>query len=333
MIPVPGYEVVAELGRGGFATVYRARQLSVGRDVAIKLLSDPDPPPDLVRRFTRESRAVGALSWHPHIATVIDAGATTDGRAFIAFELLTGGSLDDAIAAGPLSWRQAVAAMIQIADAVEAAHRADVLHRDIKPANILRDRFGHAKLADFGIASMQDGTKTATGAFAVTVAHAAPEIFDGTGATPMVDVYALGSTLHTLIAGRAPFQPPTGEGLLASIGRIASQPAPRLASTLAPAEVADVAVAALAKNPDDRWPSAGAFGRALQAAQRIVGEPVTAMPIVDDDPVDDPRAAATTVTIEQPPTSPGETSQPEWFVETALPPAPGADDIAEPEWF
>lgn len=339
VISVPGYEIVDELGRGGFATVFRATQLAVGRDVAIKVLSDPDPPADMVRRFTRESRAVGALSWHPHIATIFDAGTTPDGRAYIAFELLTGGSLEDAIALRPMSWADAVAATIQVTDAVEAAHRADVLHRDIKPANILRDRFGQAKLADFGIASMQDGTKTATGSIAVTVAHAAPEIFDGAGATPLVDVYALGSTLHNLITGSAPFAPLPGEGLIASIGRIATQPVPALDP--APGLVADIVARALAKDPADRWASAADLGRALQRAQIELGLSSTSMPIVDDDRPDhagaETRPIDLTTASPAPRVPPQDSSEPEWF---AAPPATTADaaatedsDYAEPEWF
>ncbi|MEM7093457.1 MAG: serine/threonine-protein kinase [Actinomycetota bacterium] len=339
MTSVPGYDLEGELGRGGFATVYRATQRSIGRAVAIKLISDPDPPEDTIRRFTRESRAVGALSWHPNIAAVIDAGSTDDGRAFIVFELLSGGSLEDAIVNRPLDWPEAVDAMVQVADAVEAAHRSDVLHRDIKPANILRDRFGKAKLADFGIASMQDGTKTATGAVAVTVAHAPPEVFLGVASTAASDVYALGSTLHNLIAGTAPFAPPPGESLLASIGRIANESPPRLSPSLAPAAVGDVIVTALAKEPAERFSSAGHFGRALQRAQRELGRPVTAMPIVDEDPAESPREPRT------PATRVVDTrAEPDWFPpsntgehnvgDTVVDPSQtDTADIAEPEWF
>ena len=285
MTTIDGYTDLEVIGRGGFAVVYRARQQSVGRDVAIKLLTDPSPDDDLVRRFKRESQAVGALSWHPHIAAVVDAGATTLGQAYIVFELLSGGSLEEQIAGGPMLWPEAVASMIRIADAVEAAHRADVLHRDIKPANILLDRLGVAKLGDFGIASMQDGNKTETGMLATTIAHAAPELFDGQTASTATDVYALGSTLHNLVTGLPPFLTGQGERIGAVIARVASEPPPRPDPSAVPEPVATVIAHALAKQPQYRPRSAAAFGQALQQAQEELGQPVTAMPVTDRRPV------------------------------------------------
>jgi len=284
MTEIDGYTDLEEIGRGGFAVVYKAQQVSVGRDVAIKLLTDPSPDDDLVRRFKRESKAVGALSWHPNIAAVVDAGSTDAGQAFIVFELLRGGSLEDRLAQAALSWQEAVASMIQVADAVEAAHRADVLHRDIKPANILLDRLGVAKLGDFGIASMQDGTKTETGMLATTVAHAAPELFDGRPSSAATDIYALGSTLHTLVTGRQPFHPAKGERIATTIAQIVHNPPPRPDEAIVPAEVSNVIAHALAKQPQYRPRSAAAFGQALQAAQRKLGERVTAMPVSDNEP-------------------------------------------------
>jgi len=284
MIDIPGYRDFELIGTGGFAQVYKAHQLSVGREVAIKVLSDPAPDADLVRRFERESKAVGALSWHPNIAAVVDAGTTKVGQAWIGFELLTGGTLEDKIANGPMPWREAVASMIQIADAVEAAHREDVLHRDIKPANILLNRLGDAKLADFGIASMQDGNKTETGQLATTVAHAAPELFDGAPSSRATDVYALGSTLHNLVTGTAPFQPQAGSPIATVIRRIATDAPPTPDPELVPAPVAGVIAHALAKQPDYRPRSAHAFGQALQQIQRAAGLGVTAMPVSDAAP-------------------------------------------------
>lgn len=285
MTQIDGYTDLRMIGQGGFAIVYQARQVSVGRDVAIKLLTDPSPDDDLVRRFQRESQAVGALSWHPHIAAVVDAGSTALGQAYIVFELLQGGSLEERVEAGAIDWYEASASMIQVADAVEAAHRADVLHRDIKPANILLDRLGVAKLGDFGIASMQDGNKTATGILATTIAHAAPELFDGHAASPATDIYALGSTLHTLVTGVPPFEHGEGDRISAAIARIASEPPPRPDPERVPEQVATIIAHALAKQPEYRPRSAAAFGQALQQAQRELGRPVTAMPITDSEPI------------------------------------------------
>ena len=281
MTTIAGYSNLEVIGRGGFAVVYRADQESVGRQVAIKQLLDPTPDDDLIRRFQRESRAVGALSWHPHIAAVVDAGKTAAGQAYIVFEFLSGGSLEDRIAHGPMPWNDAVSSMIQVADAVEAAHRAEVLHRDIKPANVLLDRLGVAKLGDFGIASMQDGTKTETGMLATTVAHAAPELFEGRPASVATDVYALGSTLHNLVTGAPPFNPAGNERLVATMGRILTEPPPRPDPTIVPIQVADVIAHALAKQPEYRPRSAAEFGHALQQSQRELGVSVTAMPVSD----------------------------------------------------
>jgi serine/threonine protein kinase len=284
MIQIAGYDSFEILGRGGFAVVYKARQISIGREVAIKVLSDPMPDADLIRRFERESKAVGALSWHPNIAAVVDAGTTDQGQGYIVFELISGGSLDDRLASGPLSWVEALPAMIQVADATEAAHREHMLHRDIKPANILKSRIGDAKLADFGIASMQDGTKTETGMFATTVAHAAPELFDGAPSSRATDVYALGSTLHNLVTGRPPFTPTDGERIATTIKRIATEPPPRPDPATVPRQVAAVIAHALAKQPEFRPRSAVAFGKALQQVQRDHGLTVTPMSVGDKEP-------------------------------------------------
>jgi len=174
--------------------------------------------------------------------------------------------------------------MIQIADAVEAAHRADVLHRDIKPANILLDRLGVAKLGDFGIASMQDGNKTETGMLATTIAHAAPELFNGDPASAATDVYALGSTLHTLLAGDPPFLGSSGEQIAPTITRILHEPPPRLDESIAPPELTTVIAHALAKQPEYRPRTAGAFGHALQKVQDELGQPVTKMPVAGTAP-------------------------------------------------
>ncbi len=292
MTEISGFTDLEVIGRGGFAVVYKARQESVGRDVAIKLLTDPSPDDDLVRRFKRESQAVGALSWHPNIAAVVDAGSTVQGQAYIVFELLSGGSLEERIERGPMPWPEAVSSMIQVADAVEAAHRADVLHRDIKPANILLDRLGVAKLGDFGIASMQDGNKTETGVLATTIAHAAPELFDGYPASPATDVYALGSTLHNLVTGNAPFAAADGEGIGSVISRIATEPPPRPDPNVIPHQVATVIAHALAKQPEYRPRSAADFGHALQQVQRELGQRITTMPVADSTSAAQPAPAS-----------------------------------------
>ncbi|MEM7093223.1 MAG: protein kinase [Actinomycetota bacterium] len=281
---VAGYSDLRRIGAGGFAEVFRATQDSVGRDVALKLLHAGVADAETERRFARECRVVGALSWHPHIAAVLDAGVDGQGRSYLTFELLDGGSLGDRLeTTGPLAWNEAVRYAIQTADAVAAAHEQEVLHRDIKPDNVLLDRLGRAKLADFGIAQMHDGTKTATGVITATLAHAAPEVLTGEGATKLSDVYLLGSTLFELIAGHPPFGNAVGDDLFAAIHRIVSEPPPRLTSVVpgCPEDVAELIDRALRKDPAGRPQGAIAFGAALQVVQQRHSVAVTAMPFAD----------------------------------------------------
>jgi serine/threonine protein kinase len=281
---IPGYTNLEKIGAGGFAVVYSATQESVGRQVALKLLHNASADEDTERRFQRECRVVGSLSWHPHIAAVLDGGVDEDRRSYLAFELLTGGSLGDRLQeSGPIPWREAVVFAIQTADALAAAHEEHVLHRDIKPDNILIDRLGRAKLADFGIAAMRDGTQTKTGVITATLAHAAPEILNGKRATKLSDVYLLGSTLFELIAGEPPFGNGIGDDFFAAIQRIATEAPPTLVSRDGldvPVELSALVAQCLLKDPHERVESAGAFGMALREIQTQYNEPHTPMPFV-----------------------------------------------------
>ena len=152
---IPGHRVGGVLGSGGFATVYRAWQLAVGREVAVKvdnrvLLTERDR-----RRFFREVTAAGRLAGHPHVIDVYDAGTLDDGRPYLVMELCPAGSLNDVLHRhGPMEATRVRDIGIKIADALAAAHQAGVLHRDIKPANILVNRYGVVGLSDFGLASI-----------------------------------------------------------------------------------------------------------------------------------------------------------------------------------
>ncbi|MDQ3787024.1 MAG: serine/threonine protein kinase, partial [Actinomycetota bacterium] len=195
-VSVPGYEIVDALGRGGFGVVYRARQVTIDREVAIKvdtrvILDDRDQ-----RRFLREVRAAGRLSGHPHVVEIYDAGVLPDHRPYIVMELCPGGSLADRRA--PTPPREVAEIGQKIADALAAAHDLGVLHRDIKPANILIKRYGTVGLADFGLAAlMETGRDTSVTLAALTPAYAAPEQFHLAPPTPQSDVYALTATLYT----------------------------------------------------------------------------------------------------------------------------------------
>ncbi|MBI2168031.1 MAG: protein kinase [Actinobacteria bacterium] len=277
---VSGYTELAEIGRGGHAVVYRARQAAFDRVVALKVLARIDVDGQALRRFERECKAAGALSWHPHIVAVYDAGTTESGTPYLAMEYLEAGTFAGRLVSeGSLGWPEAVEVVVQTCGALETAHRAGTLHRDVKPENILIGPFGEARLADFGIAAVQQdpATLTSAGLVTATVAHAAPELFAGGRASPLSDVYSLGSTLFTLLTGRSAFVEPTDEMLAATILRLTTAPLPDLRSFGVPDAVARIVEWTMAKEPSERPESAEAFGRALQDLQRQSGQPVTDM--------------------------------------------------------
>lgn len=281
---VPGYGDLEKIGAGGFASVYRATQTAVGREVALKLLHHAIADEDTERRFERECVVVGSLSWHPHIAAILDAGVDEDGRRYLAFELLSGGSLGDRLEdSGPIAWSDAVMFGIQTADALAAAHEQDVLHRDVKPDNILLDRLGRAKLADFGIAAMRDGNQTKSGVITATLAHAAPEVLNGKRATKLSDVYLLGSTMFELIIGEPPFGKALGNDFFGAIQRISTEDPPTLTERTdgqVPAALSDLVARCLRKEPAERYASAAELGLALRDLQAAQGRTMTDMPFV-----------------------------------------------------
>ncbi len=266
-VSVPGYEIVDALGRGGFGVVYRARQLTIDREVAIKvdtrvILDDRDQ-----RRFLREVRAAGRLSGHPHVVEIYDAGVLADHRPYIVMELCPGGSLADR--RGPQPPREVAETGQKIADALAAAHDLGVLHRDIKPANILVKRYGTVGLADFGLAAlMETGRDTSVTLAALTPAYAAPEQFHLAPPTPQSDVYALTATLYTLLAGRPPRYPADGELSVPEIIRRHDLPIEDIPG-LPPAFMA-VLRRGLAKDPLHRYPEAAALRADL--SQLTVGD-------------------------------------------------------------
>lgn len=253
------------IGRGGFGSVYRADDDDHGRQVAIKVL-DVELGETERRRFDRERKLMGQLGSHPNIISVFDSGYTEADEAYIVMELASAGSLRSELESRQqFPWNEAVELMAPIARAVSAAHNQGIVHRDIKPDNILIDDYGNPRLTDFGIAALTSGA-TSTQAASATLAHAAPEVLDGKQGTEATDVYALGSTLHTLIAGTPPFMRSLDEGLGVMMRRIMAEPPPDLRPLGVPDHVADAIESALVKNPDDRTLSAEQFAAAITAA-------------------------------------------------------------------
>ncbi len=294
--PVSGYAVRAVLGHGGFSTVYRAVQSSLGREVAIKidhrvLLVESDRA-----RFFREVNAAGQVSGHPHVVDVHDAGVTSDGRPYLVMELCPAGSLADRVRRdGPLRPADVTAIGVAIADALAAAHRLGIVHRDVKPANILLDRYGQPELADFGLAARFDPTSESSATLeAITPAYAAPELFLSGRPSPAVDVYGLAATLYALLSGRPPRWPRDADQLdFATIMRLHEEPVPDLAGV--PDALVAVLRAGMAYHPGERLPTAGALRDGLRAVRDAVGPPSDRLadpgaPGADDGLADQPTA-------------------------------------------
>lgn len=276
---VPGLEDVEEIGRGGFGVVYRARQRALNRMVAVKVLGTGLDEADR-ERVAREAWAMGTLSGHPNIVNVLDVGVTPSGAQYITMSYVAQGSLAARIGLqGPLAWSEAVRISIKLAGAVEMAHRAGTLHRDIKPENVLMSDYGEPQLADFGIARVHGRFEKATGQFTASVVHAAPEVLDGRPADVAADVYSLGSTLFTMLAGRPAFTRRPEETLAALFIRIVRDPVPDLRARGVPDAVCRVVEQAMAKDPQQRPASAAELGRRLQDVQRGAGLPVTEMAV------------------------------------------------------
>lgn len=201
---VPGLTGLIVLARGGYATVYQARQESVGRPVAVKVEHRALDSEEDQRRFLREAHAAGEMSGHPHVVDLFDAGVTGDGHPYLIMELCAG-TYADRMARTPLAPVEVRDVGVKIADALADSHARGVLHRDVKPANILMSRFGEPALADFGLAVLAESRDTSLSMDVLTPAYAPPELFrHGTHPTAAADVYALAASLYAMLRGAPP---------------------------------------------------------------------------------------------------------------------------------
>jgi tetratricopeptide (TPR) repeat protein/tRNA A-37 threonylcarbamoyl transferase component Bud32 len=275
------YEIITELGRGGMGVVYRARDVRLQRDVALKTISG-NVDRERLERFVREARAAARLR-HPGVVQVL--GVETHPVCAVAFELVEGGSLADRLrASGPLAAHTAATMMRDLAYALHEAHRHGIVHRDVKPANILLDDRGSAKLADFGAAHDELAAEiTASGALVGTPCYMAPEQADGDrGAIgPWTDVYGLGAVLYEALAGQMLFE--GSKGITVLIRVLHEEPAPPSVPRVergkapVPRDLETVCLKALEKDPARRYESAKEFARDLD--RFLEGEPVVARPI------------------------------------------------------
>jgi putative two-component system response regulator len=259
------YRIVERIGRGGMATVYKAYHPALDRYVAIKVLPDFFSEDEAYReRFRQEAQSVARLK-HPNILNVFDFGREGE-VTYLVLELVGGGTLADRLGA-QMDLQDVVAILRPLAGALDHAHAQGVLHRDIKPSNILLHRDGTPVLADFGLAKMADSIRklTASGIVLGTPEYMSPEQAAGEPIGPPTDLYALGVVAYEMLTGRVPFQADTPAAILLSHLNKAMPPTRELAGEVS-GHVEEVLRQALAKAPDERFPSAGDFVAALTPA-------------------------------------------------------------------
>ena len=274
------YTIIEEIGRGGSSRVYRALDAQRQHDVALKVIpNDAEDRVGFVRRFEREVRAVAQLS-HPNIVRVFDRGETDD-LVYLAMQLVDGGTLRRQLGR-PLPPAEAVAAIIQMAQALHHAHLRGIVHRDVKPSNMLVEQgdTNHLLLTDFGIAKVRGSRGiTKTGTTIGTPEYMAPEQAEGKEIDQRADVYALGCVLYEALSGRPPFVGSTPVSVLYQ--QVHSRPAYiRGFNPDVPRELAHAVELALAKRPEDRFPTAESFAAALDPFVALPGSPaVTSRPL------------------------------------------------------
>mgnify|MGYP001174880217 CR=1 FL=1 len=261
------FELIEEIGRGGMGVVYRARQQSLGREVALKLILLDHLASETDRaRFYAEARAAAKLE-HPHIVPVYDLG-DVQGRPYISMKLIEGSTLSSQLQNGHMDGKSAAKLLIPLCQAVQYAHENSVLHRDVKPSNIMINHEGQAFLTDFGLAKdlRETPTLTRTGAVVGTPAYMPPEQASGQKPTldPTSDVYSLGAVLYHMITGQPPFVGRTG---LETVLMVMEQdpPSPRSLTRGLDRDLEMIILRCLQKPPDLRYASASALEQDLNA--------------------------------------------------------------------
>jgi Tol biopolymer transport system component len=313
------YEILAVAGTGGMGEVYRARDTRLGREVAIKVLPQHlSHDPARRERFEREARAVSALN-HPHICVLYDIGSE-GGADYLVMEHLDGETIGERLLRGPLPPDQVLRFASEIADALARAHRQGIVHRDLKPHNVMLTKSG-AKLLDFGLAKLREGDAdvaaaggsmmptatrnlTTAGTLLGTFQYMAPEQLEGKDADARTDIFAFGSLVYEMTTGRRAFEGGSQASLIASI--MGKDPAPMAAlAPVTPPALERIVRRCLAKDPDDRWQSAGDLAHALRELAGIGSIIVSA-------PTSAPASMSTSGGM-------------------ALPGAMGASDVAHPD--
>jgi len=291
------YEILAPLGAGGMGEVYRARDTRLGREVAVKVLPEQFARDAQFRqRFEREARAVSSLN-HPHICVLYDVGRHEVAGDYLVMELLEGQTLAERLKKGKLPFEELLRIAMEIADALDKAHRKGVVHRDLKPANIMLTKEG-AKLMDFGLAkplalsAAGSGTApllsaaatvsgasplTSAGALVGTIQYMSPEQIEGKEADTRSDIFAFGAVLYEMAAGVRAFQGKSQISVASAILEKDPEPISR-SEPLAPAAFDRVVAQCMAKNPDERFQCAHDLGLELKWVSEV-GAPLTVAPV------------------------------------------------------
>jgi serine/threonine-protein kinase len=261
------YEIERELGRGGMAVVYLARDPYMKRQVAVKVLPHQfTSDPQFRARFQREAEIIAALE-HPHIVPIYDYGEQ-DEQLFLVMRYMTGGSLADRVRRGPLSTADIARIVTPLAAALDKAHTRGIIHRDLKPGNILFDADGEPYISDFGIAKLTQASTLLSGSALVgTPVYMSPEQWRGEAVDGRSDIYALGGMLYEMISGRVPYEASTPAEVMF---KCLMEPPPRLLDTISDISpmLETVVARAMAKVREERFSTAGEMARALETAIR-----------------------------------------------------------------
>jgi WD40 repeat protein len=273
------YELLRELARGGMGVVFHARQTTLNRPVALKMILAGQLAEETdVKRFHLEAEAAANLD-HPGIVPIYEVGQH-EGQHYFSMGFVEGPSLAQRLADGPLPPREAAAVMVKVTEAIDYAHQHGVIHRDLKPGNILLDQSGNPRVTDFGLAKKVQGDSGLTGSGQImgTPSYMPPEQAGGSrGAVgPAADVYALGATLYALVTGRPPFQAATAMDTVLMV--ISEEPVPpRRLNASIPRDLETICLKCLEKEPKRRYAGAAALGEDLR--RYLNGEPIVARPV------------------------------------------------------
>jgi hypothetical protein len=327
------YRLIAPVGEGGMATIWRAVDEQLDREVAVKLLREQfGSDAGFAARFRQEARAAGSLS-HPNIVPVYDYGTDADGAQFIVMQLVEGDNLAALLRdRGHLETDDAVRVALGVASALEAAHRRGLVHRDVKPGNILITDDGDVKVTDFGIArAVSEASMTVTGTTLGSVHYFSPEQARGDEVTGASDVYALGIVLYEMLTGRRPFEGDSAAGV--ALKRLNEDPPPPSTFRPVPSGLSAIVMRALQREPRDRFPDAGSFAEALRlwqkdpsAAAAVAGQGAAAAEAPS------PTSGEPTVYVPPRVTTPADRAATGGRPPVRRPPPPAEEEQGQPWW-